>query len=151
MKNGRPEWDDYFMKMANLVSQRSTCLRKQVGSVIVRGKRVIATGYNGTCIPGDTHCIDTGICERERLGVEHGTRYEIGNCTHGEASAILQCAKFGVSTSDTTLYVNGLVCILCAKMIISTSISKVVCIDEDRPQNGLELLKKAGVTVKLLK
>jgi dCMP deaminase len=133
------------MKMAHLVSERSTCLRKKVGAIIVRGKRVIAAGYNGICIPGALHCIDTGVCEREKLNIKSGTMYEVGNCTHGEASAILQCAKFGTSTQDTTIYVNGLVCILCAKMIISSGITRVVCIDEDRPKNGIELLRRAKV------
>lgn len=144
---GRISWDAYFMKVAELVSERSTCLRRKVGAVVVRGKRVIATGYNGNCIPGDVHCIDEGVCERDRMGVESGTRYEVGNCTHAEASAILQCAKFGTSTEGATLYVNCLVCVLCAKMIISAGIQRVVCIKEKRPQDGVALLKKAGIKV----
>jgi dCMP deaminase len=144
----RPAWDDYFLDMANLVSRRSTCIRKQVGAVIVKVKRIIASGYNGICIPGAPHCIDTGICERDRLDVESGTMYEIGHCTHGEASAILQCAKFGTPTEDTTLYVNGLVCVLCAKMIVSAGISRVVYLEEDRPRNGIELLKEAGIELR---
>jgi len=146
--NKRPPWDEYFMEVAELVSKRSTCLRKKVGAVIVRGKRIIATGYNGICISGAPHCIDTGICERESMGIPSGTRYEVGRCTHGEASAILQCAKFGIPTEGTTLYVNALVCILCAKMIISAGIKRVVCIKEEgRPLDGIKLLKEAGVEV----
>lgn len=141
----RPSWDNYFMEMANLVAKRSTCIRKRVGAVVVKGKRIIASGYNGICLSGAAHCIDTGICERDRLGVESGTMYEIGHCTHAEASAILQCAKFGTPTEGTTIYVNGLVCVLCAKMIISAGISRVVYLEEDRPKNGIELLKEAGV------
>lgn len=143
----RISWDAYFMKVANLVSERSTCLRRKVGAVIVRGKRVIATGYNGNCIPGDIHCIDEGVCQRDLAGVESGTRYEVGNCTHAEASAILQCAKFGTITEGATLYVNSLVCVLCAKMIISAGINRVVCIKEERPQDGIQLLKRAHVKV----
>lgn len=141
----RPSWDDYFMEMANLVSKRSTCIRKQVGTVLVKVKRIIASGYNGICIPDAPHCIDTGMCERDHLGVESGTMYEVGHCTHGEASAILQCAKFGTPTENTTLYVNGLVCVLCAKMIVSAGIARVVYLEEDRPRNGIELLKEAGI------
>lgn len=144
----RPCWDDYFMEMADLVSRRSTCLRKQVGAVIVRGKRVIATGYNGICIPGATHCVDTGICERDQLGVQSGTMYEVGRCTHGEASAIFQCAKFGISTEGTTIYVNGLVCVLCAKMIVSAGIGRAVYLKENRPENGIEFLKEAGIKLR---
>ena len=150
--SSRPPWDEYFMEVANLVSKRSTCLRKQVGAVIVRGKRIIATGYNGICISGAPHCIDTGVCERDALGVPSGTRYEVGRCTHGEASAILQCSKFGIPTEGTTLYVNALVCILCAKMIISAGIKRVVCVKEEgRPMNGVELLQQAGIKVNFLK
>jgi dCMP deaminase len=117
---------------------------------VVRGKRIIAAGYNGTCIPGDIHCIDTGVCERDRLGVKSGTMYEVGNCTHGEASALLQCAKFGTQTEGAVLYVNSLVCVLCAKMIISAGIKRVVCIAEDRPRNGIELLRRGACEVLLL-
>lgn len=145
----RPSWDDYFLNLADFVSRRSTCLRKKVGAVIVRDKRVIATGYNGTCIPGGEHCIDLGYCERDAQGVKSGTRYEVGNCTHAEASAIFQCAKFGIASEGTTLYVNGLICILCAKMAVSAGITRIVCIKENRPQNGISFLKKAEVEVKL--
>lgn len=146
----RPSWDEYFLNLADFVSRRSTCLRKKVGAVIVRGKRVIATGYNGTCIPGGEHCIDLNYCEREAQGVKSGTRYEVGNCTHAEASAIFQCAKFGIASEGATLYVNGLICILCAKMAVSAGINRIVCIKEKRPQNGLSFLKKAKVEVKLI-
>jgi len=146
----RPSWDIYFMKMTHLVSDRSTCIRKKVGAVIVRGKRVIATGYNGICISGAVHCIDTGECSRDKLNIKSGTRYEAGACTHGEASAILQCARFGIPTEGCALYVNGLICILCAKMIVSAGILKVVCIDEDRPKDGIEFLYKAKIEVVLL-
>ncbi len=146
----RPSWDEYFMEVANLVSKRSTCLRKKVGAVIVRGKRIIATGYNGICISGAPHCIDTGICERDQMGIPPGTRYEVGRCTHAEASAILQCAKFGIATEGATLYVNSKVCILCAKMIISAGITRVVCVEEkERPNDGIKLLKEAGIQVEL--
>jgi len=146
----RLPWDDYFMEVAELVSKRSTCLRKKVGAVIVREKRIIATGYNGICISGAPHCIDTGVCERDLQGVPSGTRYEVGRCTHGEASAILQCARFGISTEGATLYVNAQVCILCAKMIISAGISRVVCKKEpERPQDGIKLLRSAGIRVDL--
>ena len=146
----RPSWDEYFLDMARFVSKRSTCLRKQVGAVVVRGKRVIATGYNGTCIPGGAHCIDLNYCEREAQGVKSGTRYEVGNCTHAEASALFQCAKFGISSAGATLYVDGLICILCAKMAVSAGISRVVCLKENRPMNGISFLKKAKVEVKLV-
>lgn len=145
----RPAWDDYFLDLSNFIAKRSTCLRKKVGAIIVRGKRVIATGYNGTCIPGGVHCIDVNYCKREAKGVKSGTRYEVGNCTHAEASALLQCAKFGIAANEATLYVNGLICILCAKMAVSAGIKRVVCIKEKRPRDGISFLKKAKVEVKL--
>ncbi len=145
----RPTWDDYFLELAFFVSKRSTCLRKKVGAIIVKGKRVIATGYNGTCISGGQHCIDLNRCARDIMGIESGSRYEIGNCTHAEASALLQCAKFGIASQGATLYVNGLICILCAKMAVSAGINRVVCVQEKRPKNGISFLKKAKVQVKL--
>jgi len=146
----RPSWDTYFLELAFFVAKRSTCLRKKVGAVIVRGKRVIATGYNGTCIPGDVHCVDLNYCQREAQGIKSGTRYEVGSCTHAEASAIFQCAKFGIASQGATLYINGLICILCAKMAVSAGINRVVCIKEKRPLDGISFLKKAKVKIKLI-
>ena len=101
----RKPWDDYFMDMARMVATRATCDRKQVGAVIVRDRRTIASGYNGS-VSGDVHCED------------HGCKVVDGHCirtVHAESNAILQCAKFGVSTDGATLYVTHFPCLQCTK------------------------------------
>ena len=101
---GRPSWDQYFMDIAVLVSSRSTCLRRQVGAVLVRDKHIIATGYNGAP-RGVAHCLDVG-CLREQLNIPSGERHEMCRGTHAEQNAIIQAALHGVSTAGATLYLS---------------------------------------------
>ncbi len=112
----RKPWDLYFMDMAKLVATRATCNRQQVGAVIVRDKRTIASGYNGS-VAGDVHCTDVGC------------KIVDGHCIrtiHAESNAILQCAKFGVSTAGADLYVTHFPCLSCTKQIIQAGIRKVI-------------------------
>jgi len=119
----RPDWDTYFMEMAVLAAKRSTCLRRQVGAVIVKNRRVLSTGYNG--VPsGVTHCSVTG-CLREQLNVPSGERHELCRGLHAEQNAIIQAAYHGVSIDGSTLYCTTLPCIICAKMIINAGIRKI--------------------------
>ena len=130
MKTGprvRPDWDTYFMEMARLASLRSSCLRRAVGAVLVRDKRLLATGYNG--VPsGVTHCEETG-CLREKLGVPSGERHELCRGLHAEQNAIIQAALHGVSTKGAVLYCTNLPCIICAKMLINSGVRKVYYLD----------------------
>lgn len=120
----RPSWDEYFIEMTNLVKQRSTCLRRQVGAVIVKDHHILATGYNG--VPsGITHCEITG-CLREQLKVPSGERHEICRGLHAEQNAIIQAAYHGISIKGSTLYCNTKPCSICAKMICNSGIEKVV-------------------------
>jgi len=119
----KPTWDEYFMKMAYLVASRSSCMRRKVGAVIVKDKRVIATGYNGAP-KGIRHCSETG-CLREKLGIPSGERHELCRGLHAEQNALLQAAVFGVSTQGATLYCTTRPCSLCTKMIINAVIEKV--------------------------
>ncbi len=134
----RKPWDDYFIEMAKLVATRSTCNRKQVGAVIVREKRTIASGYNGS-VSGDVHCVDVG-CE-----------VVAGHCirtVHAESNAILQCAKFGVSTRDADLYVTHFPCLQCTKQIIQAGITKVIYAESYHVDPyALELFAQANVTL----
>ena len=134
----RKAWDDYFIEMAKLVATRSTCNRKQVGAVIVREKRTIASGYNGS-VSGDVHCVDVG-CE-----------VVAGHCirtVHAESNAILQCAKFGVSTRDADLYVTHFPCLQCTKQIIQAGITKVIYAESYHVDPyALELFAQANVTL----
>lgn len=130
MKTGprvRPDWDTYFMEMARLASLRSSCLRRAVGAVLVRDKRLLATGYNG--VPsGVTHCEETG-CLREKLNVPSGERHELCRGLHAEQNAIIQAALHGVSTKGAVLYCTNLPCIICAKMLINSGVRKVYYLD----------------------
>ena len=120
----RPSWDDYFIEIATVVSQRSTCLRRQVGAVIVKDKRMIATGYNGAA-SGAAHCEMTG-CIRQQMGIKSGERQELCAAIHAEQNAIIQAAKYGVSIEGATLYCTHQPCAICAKMIVNAGIKRVV-------------------------
>ncbi len=141
----RPSWEQYFMDIATLVSSRSTCLRRQVGAVLVRDKHIIATGYNGAP-RGVTHCLETG-CLREQLGIPSGERHEICRGTHAEQNAIIQAALHGVSTLDSTLYCTHQPCILCAKMLINAGVQKVIFQGAYPDGLALELMTEAGLEI----
>jgi len=120
----RPSWDEYFMRMAYLVSSRSTCTRRKVGAVIVKDKRILATGYNGPP-KGLAHCDVTG-CIREDLDVPSGERHELCRGLHAEQNAIIQAAVHGVSIRGATIYVTNHPCVVCAKMLINAEIKEIV-------------------------
>ena len=112
----RPDNDEYFMEMAFLVSKRSTCLRRKVGAVIVKDKRVLSTGYNGSP-KGTQHCETLG-CIREQMKIPSGTRHELCRGVHAEQNAIVQAAYFGISVKDSTIYTTTYPCSMCAKILI---------------------------------
>jgi len=141
----RPSWDEYFMELAKVVAKRSTCIRQKVGAIIVKDKRILATGYNGAP-SGMDHCLDIG-CLREKLKVPSGERQELCRGLHAEQNAIIQAAKFGICIEGSILYTTHCPCITCAKMIINAGIKKVVYGKEYADKRGLELLKEAGIEV----
>ena len=120
----RPSWDDYFMDLTNHVATRSTCLRHNVGAVLVRSKRILATGYNGAA-RGMGHCLDLG-CLRDQLKIPSGTKHEICRAVHAEQNAIIQCAIYGVSSEDSTIYVTHQPCTICAKILINAGVKRIV-------------------------
>jgi dCMP deaminase len=122
--NKRPEWKEYFIGIARLVSKRSTCTRRKVGAVVVRDKRVLATGYNGAPT-GLSHCAETG-CIREKMGVPSGQRHELCRGLHAEQNAIIQAAYHGISIQDAILFCTTLPCSICFKMIINAGIKEIV-------------------------
>jgi len=139
----RPDWDEYFMEIAEVVAKRSTCLRRQIGAVIVKDKRILATGYNGAPT-GLPHCPDLG-CLRDEIGVPSGTRHEVCRALHSEQNAIIQAALYGVATRGATLYCTHQPCSLCAKMIINAGIGRVV-FEGDYPDDfAIEMLEQAEV------
>ena len=148
-KNSRPSWDEYFLEVAGLVARRSTCLRRKVGAVLVKNKRILATGYNGAP-SGLKHCIDTG-CLREKLKIPSGQRHELCRGLHAEQNALLQSALYGVSAKGSTLYVTNQPCSICSKMLINAGIKEVVISGGYPDKMAEEFLKEAGIRVKIKK
>ncbi len=142
----RPSWDEYFLQMADLAAQRATCLRRKVGAVLVKDKRILATGYNGAP-SGLRHCAETG-CLREKLNVPSGQRHELCRGLHGEQNALIQASLHGVSVKESTLYVTTQPCIICAKMLINAGIREIVISDGYPDEMAMEFLKEAGVKVR---
>lgn len=120
----RPSWDEYFMEITRLVARRSTCLRRKVGALIVKDKKILTTGYNGAPA-GLPHCLEVG-CLREQQGIPSGERHELCRGLHAEQNAIIQAAYHGVSIQGATLYCTNLPCIICTKMLINAGIVRVV-------------------------
>lgn len=144
----RPDWNEYFMRMAELAAERSTCTRRKVGAVLVKDKRVLATGYNGAPkkIP---HCEETG-CLRKQLNIPSGQRHEICRGIHAEQNLIAQSAVHGVKTEGATVYCTNQPCIICAKLLINAGIKKIYY---KRPYNDkfpMQILKQSNVIIKLL-
>jgi len=141
----RPSWDEYFMQIAELVSKRSTCLRRQVGALLVKGKRILVTGYNGAP-PGLKHCEEVG-CLREAMKIPSGERHELCRAIHAEQNAIIQAAVSGVSIEGATLYCTTQPCILCSKMLIGAHIKRIVIKEGYPDQLSLKMLKEAGIDI----
>jgi len=143
IQSTRPSWDQYFMDIVELVSRRSTCLRRKVGAILVRDKRILATGYNGPPT-GITHCSEVG-CLRDRMGVPSGERHELCRGLHAEQNAIIQAALYGVSTKGSTIYCTNHPCIICSKMIINSGIVSFVYGEDYRDELAEEMLAEAGI------
>ena len=133
------------MRIAMLAATRSTCLRRQVGAVIVKNKKVLATGYNGAP-SGLTHCLETG-CLREKLNIPSGERHELCRAIHAEQDAIIQAATSGVSIEGGVLYSTTFPCVLCAKMLINAGITEIYVTEGYPDDLSREMFDEAGVTV----
>ena len=139
----RPDWDDYFMDIADLVASRSTCLRRQVGCVIVKDRRVLSTGYNG--VPsGIAHCSEVG-CRRMKEDIPSGERVEMCRGVHAEQNAIIQGARYGIVLLGATVYTTTQPCSICAKMMINAGIEEIIYEGDFPDELSQELLKEAGV------
>ncbi len=141
----RPSWDEYFMEIAEVVKTRSTCLRRQVGAIIVKDKQILSTGYNGAPT-GLKHCEETG-CIREQLEVPSGERHELCRGLHAEQNAIIQASLHGVKIEGATIYVTTQPCVVCAKMIINSGIKKVVYKGDYPDKLSAQMLAESGITV----
>jgi dCMP deaminase len=143
----RPDWDEYFIRIAQVASTRSNCIKRKVGAVIVRDKRIISTGYNGT--PRGTKNCNEGGCPRCNSLAGSGTRLEECLCSHGEENAITQAAYHGTSVKGGTIYTTFAPCLMCTKMIINSGIQEVVY-NVDYPLNEVvfKLFDQAGVRIR---
>lgn len=141
----RPSWDQYFMDITHLVATRSSCLRRQVGALLVKDRNILATGYNG--VPsGITHCEAAG-CLREKLKVPSGERHELCRGLHAEQNAIIQAAKHGINIDGATLYCTTMPCIICTKMIINAGITNVIYGEGYTDELAREMITESGITI----
>ena len=142
----RPSWDEYFMEMAELTAKRSTCMRRNVGAVIVKEKHAIATGYNGA----PRGIKQRGGCLRQKLGVPSGQRHELCMALHAEQNAIIQAASMGHAIEGGTIYITHQPCGICAKMIVNAGIKRIVVREGYPDELAVEILNEAGLVVEKL-
>ena len=148
MKKGtRPTIDEYFLKIATVVAERSTCLRHHVGAVAVRDKHILATGYNGAA-SGLKDCLELG-CLRDEMNIESGTRHEICRAVHAEQNVIIQAALHGITIGGATVYVTHPPCILCAKMLVNAKIKRFVTFGNYADDSFKNLFEEAGIEFEL--
>ncbi len=148
MSDTRMPWPEYFMRIAHVVSERSTCLRRKVGAIAVRDKRILATGYNGAPA-GLQHCLDIG-CLREKLGVPSGQRHELCRALHAEQNVIIQAAASGVSLEGATLYCTTQPCLICTKMLINVGIRTMFFSESYPDELAQAMLEEANVQYEVL-
>ena len=148
-KRTRPDIDEYFLKIASVVAERSTCLRHHVGAVAVKDKHILATGYNGAP-SGLKDCLELG-CLRDELNIPSGTRHEICRGIHAEQNVIIQATLHGVSLEGSTIYVTHTPCVLCAKMLVNAKIKRLVTFGRYNDDSFIELFKEAEIEVDIKK
>ncbi len=145
----RISWDEYFLKIADIVAERSTCLRRKVGAILVFDKRILSTGYNGA--PRNlAHCAEIG-CLRLALKIKPAERIEICRGIHAEQNALVQAAFFGLPVAGATLYSNHFPCITCAKMLINAGIKRIVVRKMYPDKLSQKMLGESGIEVQVIK
>lgn len=145
----RPDWDEYFLKMAYLVAERSTCRRHHVGAVVVRDRRILTTGYNGAA-SGVKDCLKLG-CLRDKKKIPSGERHEICRAIHAEQNAIIQAGLHGINIADSTIYCTHSPCILCAKMLVNSKVRSFVAASDYADKSFRPLFREAGVAYRVIK
>jgi len=141
----RPSVDEYFLKVASVVAERSTCRRHHVGAVAVKDKHILSTGYNGAA-SGSKDCFELG-CLRDELGIPSGERHEICRGIHAEQNVIIQASLHGVSLEGSTIYCTHTPCVLCAKMLVNSKIKRFVTFGSYNDTTFSELFKEAGIEI----
>ncbi len=144
----RAPWWRYFMDITCLVAQRSTCLRRKVGAIAVKDKRILATGYNGAPA-GVPHCLEVG-CLRDQLGIPSGQRHEICRGLHAEQNVIVQAAVHGISLKGAEIYCTHQPCLICTKMLINCGITKVYFLEAYPDELAAAMIREAGIPFEVL-
>jgi dCMP deaminase len=139
----RPDIDEYFLKIASVVAERSTCRRHHVGAVAVKNKHILATGYNGAAA-GLKDCLELG-CLRDEMNIPSGERHEICRGIHAEQNVIVQAGLHGVSLEGSTIYCTHTPCVLCAKMLVNAKIARFVSFGKYNDESFRELFREAGI------
>jgi len=142
-KNERPGLDEYFLKIASVVAERSTCIRHHIGAVAVRDKHILSTGYNGAAA-GLKDCLELG-CLRDEMNISSGTRHEICRAIHAEQNVIIQAALHGINLAGATVYCTHSPCILCAKMLVNAKIQRFITFSNYADDAFKELFKESGI------
>lgn len=148
MLSERPDWGSYFMEIATIVAKRSTCLRRNVGAVIVKERRILATGYNGAPVKL-AHCLEIG-CIREAKNICSGERHELCRGLHAEQNAIVQAAYHGVGIKGSWLYSTHLPCSICMKMILNAGIEQVFYLEGYPDDLSTRLIEESGIVINQL-
>jgi dCMP deaminase len=141
----RPDIDEYFLKIASVVAERSTCRRHHMGAIAVRDKHILTTGYNGAPA-GAKDCLELG-CLRDEQGIPSGTRQEICRAIHAEQNVIIQAGLHGVSLEGSTVYCTHTPCVLCAKMLVNAKIARFVSFGKYDDDRFINIFKEAGIAV----
>ena len=140
----RPSVDEYFLKLAAVVAERSTCMRRHVGAVAVRNKHILTTGYNGAPA-GAADCLELG-CLRNENNIPSGQRHEVCRAIHAEQNVIIQAALHGISLEGATIYATHSPCVLCAKMLVNARIKDYVSFGDYSDESFLQLFEDAGIS-----
>jgi len=146
-KSTRPDSDEYFLKIASVVAERSTCRRHHIGAVAVKGKHILATGYNGAP-SGFKDCLELG-CLRDEMNIPSGTRQEICRGIHAEQNVIIQATLHGVSLEGSTIYATHTPCVLCSKMLVNARIKRYVSFGKYDDNAFVDLFKEAGIEIEI--
>ena len=145
MEYNRPSWNEYFASITRMVATRSTCLRRHVGAILVKEKRILSTGYNGAPA-GLKHCIEVG-CLRKDASIPSGTRHELCRGLHAEQNAIIQAAYHGTPIAGATLYCTNKPCVICTKMLINAGIKRVYYDEGYDDDLSDAMLAEAGIEI----
>ncbi len=143
----RPDADEYFLKIASVVAERSTCRRHHIGAVAVRDKHILTTGYNGAP-SGLKDCLELG-CLRNEMNIPSGERHEICRGIHAEQNVIIQAALHGVSLEESTIYCTHTPCVLCAKMLVNAKIKRFISFGKYSDDTFTDLFQEAGIEVEI--